>query len=191
VWYKVLLANHYTPRKHSLGGVYRNRPVCPSVRTNFHIFCPIATKLCEIMMCELCSIKDFIVHCALPLLCLFGIRNFETIQYALCHRKFSYMINQKFMKLCTLQDPNMKMCTLVVYPGPSSFPRIMSLKVVFQIRFGSIKMMGMRGVLVPRSGVKLFHLCINAGLLRPAVPLVTFSNDPVGSPSGYFSPEIL
>jgi hypothetical protein len=31
---------------------------------------------------------------------------FETIQYALCHRKFSYMINQKFMKLCTLQDPN-------------------------------------------------------------------------------------
>jgi hypothetical protein len=27
------------------------------------------------------------------------------------------MINQKFMKLCTLQDPNMKMCNLVVYPG--------------------------------------------------------------------------
>jgi hypothetical protein len=78
--------------------------------------------------------------------------NFETIQYALCHHKFSYMINQKFMKLCTLQDPNMKMCTLVVYPGPSSFPRIMSLKVVFQICFGSIKMMGTRGVLVPRSG---------------------------------------
>jgi hypothetical protein len=49
-------------------------------------------------------------------------RNFETIQYALCHRKFSYMINQKFMELCTLQDPNMKMCTLVVYPDPSSFP---------------------------------------------------------------------
>ena len=81
------------------------------------------------MICELCSIKDFIVHWVLPL--LFGLRNFETIQYALCHRKFSYMINQKFMKLCTLQDPNMKMC-------PSSFPRIMSLKVVFQICFGSI-----------------------------------------------------
>ena len=46
---------------------------------------------------------------------------FETIQYALCHRKFSYMINQKFMKLCTLQDPNMKMCTLVGYPSPLSF----------------------------------------------------------------------
>ena len=51
----------------------------------------------KIMMCELCSIKDFIVHRVLPLLCLFGLRNFETIQYALCHRKFSYMINQKFM----------------------------------------------------------------------------------------------
>ena len=53
------------------------------------------------------------------------------------------------MKLCTLQDPNMKMCTLVVYPGPSSFPRIMSLKVVFQICFGLIKMMGMRGGISP------------------------------------------
>jgi hypothetical protein len=50
------------------------------------------------------------------------------------------------LKLCTLQDPNMKMCTLVVYPGPSSFPRILSLKVVFQICFGSIKMMGMEGI---------------------------------------------
>jgi hypothetical protein len=69
----------------------------------------------KIMMCELCSIKDFIVHWVLPLLCLFGLGNFETIQYALCHRKFSYMINQKFMKLCSLQDPNMKMCTLVGY----------------------------------------------------------------------------
>ena len=56
------------------------------------------------------------------------------------------MINQKFMKLCTLQDPNMKMCTLVVYPGPSSFPRIMSLKFMFHICFGSIKMMGMGGI---------------------------------------------
>jgi hypothetical protein len=37
------------------------------------------------------------------------------IQYSLCHCKFSYMINQKFMKLCTLQDPNVKMCTLVGY----------------------------------------------------------------------------
>ena len=55
------------------------------------------------------------------------------------------MLNEMFVKLSILQDPNMKMCTLVVYPGPSSFPRIMSLKVVFQICFGSIKMMGTRG----------------------------------------------
>ena len=53
--------------------------------------------------------------------------NFETIQYALCHRKFSNMINQKFMKLCTLQDPNMKMCTLVGYLGPLSFTPVMLL----------------------------------------------------------------
>jgi hypothetical protein len=58
------------------------------------------------------SIKDCIVHLVLPLLCLFGLRNVETIHYALCHRKFSYMIKQKFMRLCALQDPNMKMCTL-------------------------------------------------------------------------------
>jgi hypothetical protein len=44
------------------------------------------------------------------------------IQYALCHRKFSYMINQKFMKLCTLQDPNMKMCTYVGYPPIPIYP---------------------------------------------------------------------
>ena len=110
----------------------------------------------KIMMCELCSIKDFIVHWVLPLLCLF-----ETIQYALCHRKFSYMINQKFMKLCTLQDPNMKMCTLVGYPGPSNFLRIMSLKVVFQICFGSIKMMGTRRVLVLRSGQLSYSIYVS------------------------------
>jgi hypothetical protein len=52
---------------------------------------------------------------------------FETIQYAFCHRKFSYMINQKFKKLCTLQDPNMKMCTLVGYPSPLSFTPVMLL----------------------------------------------------------------
>ena len=113
------------------------------------------------MMCELCSVNDFIVHWVLPRLCLFEIRNFKTIQYSLCHRKFSYMINQKFMKLCTWQDPNMKMCTLVVYPGPSSFPRIMSLKVVFQIFFGSIKMMGTWGVLVTRSGQLSYSIYVS------------------------------
>jgi hypothetical protein len=71
------------------------------------------------------------------------------------------MINQKFMKFCTLQDPNMKMYTLVVYPGPSSFPRIMSLKVVFQICFDSIKMMGVRGVLVPRSGQLSYSIYVS------------------------------
>ena len=75
------------------------------------------------------------------------------------------MIDQKFMKLCTLQDPNMKMCTLVVHPGPSSFPRIMSLKVVFQICFGSIKMMGGGGILDPHSGqykvIPFMYLCEN------------------------------
>ena len=118
------------------GGVYVGigLSVCPSVclsgptSKSFVRFPPNFMEF-KIMMCELCSMQDFIVHWVLPLLCLFGLRNFETIQYALCHRKFSYMIYQKFMKLCTLQDPNMKMCTL--YPGPSSFPRIMSLKVVF------------------------------------------------------------
>ena len=135
------------------GGVYKNS-------TSFVRFPPNFVEF-KIMMCELCNIKDFIVHWTLPLLCLFGIRNFETIQYALCHRKFSYMINQKFMKLCTLQDPNMKMCLLVVYPGPSSLPRIMSLKVVFQICFGSIKMMGMQGVLVPHSGQLSYSIYVS------------------------------
>jgi hypothetical protein len=31
------------------------------------------------------------------------------------------------MKLCTLQDPNMKMCTLVGYPSPLSFTTVMIL----------------------------------------------------------------
>jgi hypothetical protein len=65
------------------------------------------------------------------------------------------------MKLCTLQDPNMKMCNLVVYPGPSSFPRIMSLKVVFQICFGSIKMMGTLEVLVPCSGQLSYSIYVS------------------------------
>ena len=114
--------SHYTPRKHRLliippanivWGVYRNRSVCLSVRlsgitsTSFVRFPPNFVKF-KIMMCELC-------------------RNFETIQYSLCHHKFSYMINQKFMKLCTLQDPDMKMCTLVGYPGPLNFTPVMLL----------------------------------------------------------------
>ena len=125
------VSSMFIPPANIVWGVYRNRLVCLSVclcgptSTSFVRFPPNFVEF-KIMMCELCSIKDFIVYWVLPLLCLFGLKHFETIQYSLCHRKFSYMINQKFMKLCTLQDPNMKMCTLVVYPGPSSFPRIMS-----------------------------------------------------------------
>ena len=35
------------------------------------------------------------------------------------------MLNEMFVKLSILRDPNMKMCTLVVYPGPLSFSRVM------------------------------------------------------------------
>ena len=102
--------------------------VCLSGLTSkFFVRFPPSFVEFKIMMCELCSIKDFIVHWVLPLLCLFGLLNFETIQYALCHHKFSYMINQKFMKLYALQNPNMKMCTLVAYPGPLSFIPVMPL----------------------------------------------------------------
>ena len=45
-------------------------------------------------------------------------------------------------------------------------------QILLQICFGSIKMMGTRGVLVPCS--EEFHLCIKVGLMRPAVPLVFF-----------------
>jgi hypothetical protein len=64
--------------------------------------------MCTSSMCTLVGYPDALSFTPVMLLWTF---NFETIQYALCHRKFSYMINQKFMKLCTLQDPNMKMCT--------------------------------------------------------------------------------
>ena len=108
------------------------------------------------------AVKRILLSIALfPCYTALDFRNFETIQYALFHRKFSYMVNQKFMKLCTLQDPNMKMCTLVVYPGPSRFLRIMSLKVVFQICFGSIKMIGTRGLLVPRSGQLSYFIYVS------------------------------
>ena len=34
------------------------------------------------------------------------------------------MLNEMFVKLSILRDPNMKMCTLVVYPGPLRFPEL-------------------------------------------------------------------
>jgi hypothetical protein len=38
---------------------------------------------------------------------------FDTIYRALCHHNSSHMLNEMFVKLSILQDPNMKMCTLV------------------------------------------------------------------------------
>ena len=58
------MSNFYTPRKHSLGGVYRNRPVCPSVclsrptSTCFVRFPPNFVEF-KIMMCELLQYKGF------------------------------------------------------------------------------------------------------------------------------------
>jgi hypothetical protein len=50
---------------------------------------------------------------------------FDTIHCALCHHNSSHMLNEMFVKLSILQDPNMKMCILVPYPGPLSFFRVM------------------------------------------------------------------
>ena len=50
---------------------------------------------------------------------------FDTIHFALCHHNSSHMLNEMFVKLRILQDPNMTMCTLVPYPGPLSFSRVM------------------------------------------------------------------
>ena len=114
------------PRKHSLGvyiGIGLSVRLFGPTSTSFVRYPPNFVEF-KIMMCELCSIKDVIVHWVM---CLFELVNFETIQYALCHRKFSYMIDQKFMKLCTLEDPNMKMCTLVWYPGLLIFTLVMLL----------------------------------------------------------------
>jgi hypothetical protein len=66
-----------------------------------------------------------IINWGLLLLCFFGLRNFETIHHVLCHHNSSHMLNEMFVKLSILREPNMKMCTLVVYPGPLSFSRVM------------------------------------------------------------------
>ena len=59
------------------------------------------------------------------------------------HQNFPiYSIDLVNAKVYMLLDPHVPM--LKGWVGPSSFPRIMSLKVVFQICFGSIKMMGTR-----------------------------------------------
>ena len=58
-----------------------------------------------------------------------------------------------------LLDPHVPM--LKGWVGPSSFPRIMCLKVVFQICFGSIKMMGTQGVLIPCSGQLSYFIYVS------------------------------
>jgi hypothetical protein len=55
----------------------------------------------------------------------YAFLDFETIHHAYCHHNSSHMLNEMFVKLSILRDPNMKMCTLVVYPGPLSFSRVM------------------------------------------------------------------
>ena len=47
---------------------------------------------------------------------------FDTIHRALCHHNSSHILHEMFVKLSILQDPNMKMCTLVGYPSPLSLP---------------------------------------------------------------------
>jgi hypothetical protein len=51
---------------------------------------------------------------------------FDTIHHALCRHNSTHMLNEMFVKLSILQDPNMKMCTLVPYLGPLSFSRVMT-----------------------------------------------------------------
>ena len=50
---------------------------------------------------------------------------FDTSHRALCHHHSSHMLNQMFAKLSLLQDPNMKMGTLVPYLRPLRFSRVM------------------------------------------------------------------
>jgi hypothetical protein len=50
---------------------------------------------------------------------------FDTMHRALCHHNSSHMLNEMFVKLSILQDPNMKMYTLVAYPGPLNLSRVM------------------------------------------------------------------
>ena len=48
---------------------------------------------------------------------LVWIWKFDTIHPAHCHPNSFHMLNEMFVKLSILQDPNMKICTLVAYHG--------------------------------------------------------------------------
>jgi hypothetical protein len=51
---------------------------------------------------------------------------FDTTHRALCHHNSSHMLNQMFVKLSMLQDPNMKISLFFLpYPRPLSFSRVM------------------------------------------------------------------
>jgi hypothetical protein len=66
---------------------------------------------------------------------------FETIHHALGHHNSSHMLNEMFVKLSILQDPNMKMCTLAPYPSPlsdGSSRKIVICKVIVQRSQGQL-----------------------------------------------------
>jgi hypothetical protein len=71
----------------------------------------------------------------------------QSIEFYPCYASLDLQLFWQSMKVYMLLDPHVPM--LKGWVGPSSFPRIMSLKVVFQIYFDSIKMMGMRGGISP------------------------------------------
>ena len=113
---------------------YSNATVRPSFRPSFRNILVNTLDRINILQWILTKLGTYIVLRESGTLLIFKVIDqrsrspgqiFETIQYALCHRKFSYMINQKFMKLCTLEDHNTKMCTLVGYPSPLSFTPVM------------------------------------------------------------------
>ena len=118
---------------------------------------------------------------------------FDTIYHALCHHNSSHMLNEMFVKLSLLQDPNMKMCTLVAYPVHWIFlelcPKLCTCTSLYIVRstcadvegvggsiefsqnyeskscvpnmFGSIKMTGTRGILVPHSGQLSYSIYVS------------------------------
>ena len=84
-------------------------------------------KLCTLQdpNMKMCTLVGYPIPLRFTPVMLFGLRNFETIHHALCHHNSSHMLNEMFVKLSILREHNMKMCTLVVYPGPLSFSRVM------------------------------------------------------------------
>jgi len=71
------------------------------------------------------------------------------------------MLNEMFVKLSILRDPNMKMCTLVVYPGPSSFPQNDESNSCVPNMFWLNSDDGDAGVLVPRSGQLSYSIYVS------------------------------